>query len=1379
MVPQLDLLKSQPDFEKDKSLTTWKYVCSYRILSSLSDPLTFQSLCEEILFQPLNKCPDLLVLGLFEVIDPLQQQQPPQQIPKLIELFLRKAVTRFIDPTHPNPSQPNATQIFQRLWPSDFNQAVTPATLNWSQRLLIQVMLECYTNSSSHEVQAQKLKQILDLSQDLKALNVLLSTNSYVFVIDLACLVSRREYLKLDKWLNDKIAKNGQVFVEACIHFLRNRCQLFCGRDLNSNGYPIDIYRLIMDSLKQSINLDSPKTPTEMEVAKIYKAFVHWQISGGNGNNGAAGSLKGSQFEAAYNQQAIQTNQGQSGSRAVTTNAPLPPPVSMDNFHSFVPDADVNFPKEVEDEADSYFQKIYNTDEKNSMTIDEVLAMLAQFKDSPKNKERDIFRCMIRNLFKEFPFLAQYPPKELMITGELFGGIIANDYLKCFPLIGALRMMLDAIKKPPNARMFNFATTALDRFRNRLKEFPQFCQHIITAPPFAELPAELAKYIEYGQYSQDPPDENATSNGLPAEVPAHPAPKKSTPTISKDNGPLAEVAPPNAFQDKISFIINNLSKMNLSKKSEEFKELISKEKELYRIWVAHYFVMKRVSIEANFHQLYATFLVHSLEMPSLVDLVLDETYRNIRNLLRNYRDSDNINDRTVLKNLGHWLGLITLQENRPILSSRLDLHGLLVEAYIKGLMHLYFVVPFVAKVLNGVSKSKVFRPPNPWTVSLIAILVELHSIEDVKLNLKFEVEVLCKYLDIELVHYQGKVFNRWLERKELPKSYEPMLGNVINASQIGGPSTTAVTAASLETPSSTTIESTASSATSTTAPSTATIPNGTMTISTSLSSVPSGSVKFYNYNDVNPNYMQRMLSLPTHLSESTKEALKKLIFTAVTDFSGTIIEKIFKTTYSTVEAVSKKDFPNEANNVLCRTATHNMLRTLVGGYALILAKEPLSNRLGTLILQQLTINIRPTPEQMREVETLAASIVSENIELCTCLVQKICIDRCLMLYDNRSKQESEQRSDPSELSPESMRYRPSNITIKHMAIYHELGRTVPGFINVPPIHVFPNSVYPPPPMPMPMRHGGVSASAQSAPALPTAPMLSENAIPRGNTAPPTAPAEFVPPQLEPVNDVALIFERLGKHLNDLVSDLDVEHPLMQDVRSTGELMKSAKLNPRDANIGSSLIKSCVKGLRDLINNFQESSVDVAVVSRVRDFYLGLLKILNDQRTFTSRFTTTHVTRCVLEQWLALSQPSFPDTLFDALSRNNLINYPFMDAEFFNLVESGSTGAIIPIMFTFLKVYLGTTIVSPNQFPQTLELLNRIHNKMASGNNQNPQILSDLRIICNLAHGNENDLNTFIEKVKMIIHEWIQCCANGKNVNSSFQLLMKHMSIQVN
>ena len=46
-------------------------------------------------------------------------------------------------------------------------------------------------------------------------------------------------------------------------------------------------------------------------------------------------------------------------------------------------------------------------------------------------------------------------------------------------------------------------------------------------------------------------------------------------------------------------------------------------------WVAQYLVMKRASIEPNFHTLYSNF-VDALNITTLTDIVVTETFRNIK-----------------------------------------------------------------------------------------------------------------------------------------------------------------------------------------------------------------------------------------------------------------------------------------------------------------------------------------------------------------------------------------------------------------------------------------------------------------------------------------------------------------------------------------------------------------------------------------------------------------------------------------------------------------------------------------------------------------------------------------------------------------------------
>lgn len=107
-------------------------------------------------------------------------------------------------------------------------------------------------------------------------------------------------------------------------------------------------------------------------------------------------------------------------------------------------------------------------------------------------------------------------------------------------------------------------------------------------------------------------------------------------------------------------------------------------------------------------------------------------------LLTSDKAAANFSDRSLLKNLGHWLGMITLAKNKPILytvrifffgsvvhyvlgllsafewaniffsfSQDLEVKSLLLEAYVKGQQELLYVVPFVAKVLESSLRSMV------------------------------------------------------------------------------------------------------------------------------------------------------------------------------------------------------------------------------------------------------------------------------------------------------------------------------------------------------------------------------------------------------------------------------------------------------------------------------------------------------------------------------------------------------------------------------------------------------------------------------------------------------------------------------------------------
>ena len=60
--------------------------------------------------------------------------------------------------------------------------------------------------------------------------------------------------------------------------------------------------------------------------------------------------------------------------------------------------------------------------------------------------------------------------------------------------------------------------------------------------------------------------------------------------------------------------------------AEELKNAVGSD---YGLWISQYLVMKRASIEPNFHQLYIDFM-DALTIANLAKEVLKETFRNIK-----------------------------------------------------------------------------------------------------------------------------------------------------------------------------------------------------------------------------------------------------------------------------------------------------------------------------------------------------------------------------------------------------------------------------------------------------------------------------------------------------------------------------------------------------------------------------------------------------------------------------------------------------------------------------------------------------------------------------------------------------------------------------
>ncbi|RVW15225.1 CCR4-NOT transcription complex subunit 1 [Vitis vinifera] len=130
-------------------------------------------------------------------------------------------------------------------------------------------------------------------------------------------------------------------------------------------------------------------------------------------------------------------------------------------------------------------------------------------------------------------------------------------------------------------------------------------------------------------------------------------------------------APALEIQDKISFIINNISAANVEAKAKEFTEIF---KEQYYPWFAQYMVIESYQWK---------------QFPARVYF--------FQVLLGSELIKSSSEERSLLKNLGSWLGKFTIGRNQVLKAREIDPKSLIIEAYEKGLM--IAVIPFTSKVL--------------------------------------------------------------------------------------------------------------------------------------------------------------------------------------------------------------------------------------------------------------------------------------------------------------------------------------------------------------------------------------------------------------------------------------------------------------------------------------------------------------------------------------------------------------------------------------------------------------------------------------------------------------------------------------------------------
>jgi CCR4-NOT transcription complex subunit 1 len=725
--------------------------------------------------------------------------------------------------------------------------------------------------------------------------------------------------------------------------------------------------------------------------------------------------------------------------------------------------------EEVEALANAYFQKIYTTD----ISIQDVIQLLRQFKTSSEKKEQELFRCMVHNLFDEYRFFHKYPEKELQITARLFGALVQHQLISSITLGIALRYVLEALRKDPdlgdgNDKMFRFGQIALEQFKSRLGEWPQYCSHLIQIPHLSRHNTELFQEAQRALSNPQPSTGNATgtqayeqSGALPAGysgynvnlntgststasavgLPASSSIATAFPTstsMSSLTGQLANVTlgstslseqsskpgglpfnisaseftpanainetqvpsretekdrmmkvnvaveegaiPSDSVRDNVHFIINNVAKSNIEAKSQELKDLLKLE---HFAWFANYLVEKRVSSQPNLHPLYLTML-DIIDSSELNKYIVDSTLHNVTKFLSSANITSSTSERSILRHFGMWLGQMTLAKNRPLLQRKINLKQLIIWGYETG--HLIAVCPFVAKVVEGVKESKVFRPPNPWLMAILGVMRELFEVEDLKLNIKFEVQVLCKSISVKLedIPKSNLLQNCRTPVKDQknpdfnfkPSQSQQQLQN-LPPSGVSSPAVSAMAeskaAAQAKQPS----ENAAA-----TVPVPPVVPTADDALGQALQQLLNGVVVNSSLTYFSTNPTQRRV-----VAAAVERGIREIYPSAV--------ERSVALATTTTKQLILKDFSHDGNDSSLQKAAHTMVSSLAGNLSLAICKEPLriaiGNHLRTLLV--------PSISDQSLIEQIVSVCANDNIELGSILIEKASIEKSIREID--------------------------------------------------------------------------------------------------------------------------------------------------------------------------------------------------------------------------------------------------------------------------------------------------------------------------------------------------------------------------------------------
>ena len=669
-------------------------------------------------------------------------------------------------------------------------------------------------------------------------------------------------------------------------------------------------------------------------------------------------------------------------------------------------------PEGVDKQMQELFGRMYHEE----LSLREMLELMRRYKSSREPAEQDLFACMVHGLIDEYHCYHEYPLEALTKTAVMFGGIINFRLVDGITLKVGLGMILEAVREHDvHDPMYKFGVEAIEQLISRLPEWAGFCHLLLQIPSLHGTPifqkAEDVLSEQGAQVREAEVDGLANGNLEDAVATDNVSRKFRSVNVGPPLRPELYREPDETVQDKILFVLNNVSDQNLEEKLQDLTDVL---RDQHHQWFAAYLVEERAKLQPNFQPLYLD-LLGRLGSKILWSEVLRETYASTSKLLNSEAILNSSIDRGHLKNLGAWLGALTIAKDKPVKHKDVYFKGLLLEGY--DSQRLTIVIPFTCKTLVQATKSTVFKPPNPWLMDILALLLELYHFAELKLNLKFEIEVLCKDLDLDhktiepsvIIRDRSSHFEDTLSTANIPEGLEAFDDMALASINQG-------------------------------------VRNEKLSPAAIMSSLPS---------------LDKILVLPSSASSMVDPSiLRQIVHSAVERAIAEIITPVVErsvtiASISTVQLVTK-DFAIEPDEEKMRHAAGIMVRQLAGSLALVTCKEPLKVSMTNYIrMIQQEYSDQPMPEG------LILMCVNDNLDAACGIVEKAAEEKALPEIEkviepqlearrrHRAARPNEPFVDPSMnrwglFIPEPYRQAPGGLNKEQLAIYEEFARQARG-----------------------------------------------------------------------------------------------------------------------------------------------------------------------------------------------------------------------------------------------------------------------------------------------------------------------------------------------